>query len=205
MPVLLVLLKFPTPGKVKTRIAASIGEQAAADLYRNWIRRVLDQMQPVRDFAEVVAYFDGGPCEAFGEWHALAGDWWQQPDGDFGLRLETGFAAGHALGGPVVAVGTDCLDVTASTIRDALMRLQDSDAVFGPADDGGYYLAGTARPLPGLYENIPWSTRTTLQSQLERCRQNGWTTTLLPTMSDLDTWDDWTCYQETKNNSKCTS
>ena len=82
----------------------------------------------------------------------LADEWWAQPEGDLGERLRAGFAAAHAAGGPVAAVGTDCLELDAPSVLAALGVLEGHDVVFGPALDGGYYLVGTARAprlLPG--------------------------------------------------------
>ncbi len=169
MPTLLVLLKYPSPGTVKTRLAASLGAERAAALYREWIGLVLHQLQPLRDATRVVGYFDGAPEAAFAPWRTLADDWWRQPAGDLGERLRVGFAMAHAVGAPVVAVGTDCLELETPLVRTAFETLAQKDAVFGPAEDGGYYLVGTARDLPSFFEKIPWSTPSTLAAHLALC------------------------------------
>jgi rSAM/selenodomain-associated transferase 1 len=189
--ILLVFLKYPRAGAVKTRLAASIGPRRAAALYRGWITLVLTRLQPLRERVRMVGYFDGAACEAFAPWLALADEWWAQPEGDLGERLRAGFAAAHAAGGPVVAVGTDCLELDASLVLAALDALEGHDAVFGPALDGGYYLVGTARELPGFFRDIPWSSPSTLSAHLSRCAANGWSVGLLPARGDIDTADDW--------------
>ncbi len=191
---LLVFLKNPEPGKVKTRLAATIGPERAAGLYREWIGLVLGRLQPVRDQLEVVGLFDGGPVDHFRQWHSLADRWLPQGEGGLGERLESGFEAGHRSGRPVLAIGTDCLEVDSSVIWQALTALQDHHAVFGPAQDGGYYLVGTACHLPGFFSGIRWSSAHTLQDHLGRCHMNGWSVALLPTLRDLDTWEDWQAY-----------
>lgn len=194
MATLLVFLKYPRAGEVKTRLAASIGPKRAADLYREWISLVLRQLQPLRDRVAVVGYFDGATREAFAPWLSLADEWWAQPAGDLGERLQAGFEAGHARRGPVVAIGTDCLELDASLLRAAFGALEENQAVFGPALDGGYYLVGTARDLPGFFRDIPWSTTSTLTAHLTLCEANGWSVGQLPTRRDIDTGEDWLDY-----------
>jgi rSAM/selenodomain-associated transferase 1 len=190
-PTLLVLVKYPTPGAVKTRLAASIGPERAAALYREWIGLVFDQLQLLREDARIVGYFDGAPREAFAPWRALADAWWRQPPGDLGERLRTGFATAHALGAPVAAIGTDCLELDTPLVRRAFAMLRQNDAVFGPAEDGGYYLVGTARQLPNFFEGIPWSSPATLSAHLALCVARGWSVGQLPVRQDIDTWEDW--------------
>jgi rSAM/selenodomain-associated transferase 1 len=187
----LVFLKYPRPGEVKTRLAASIGPRRAAALYREWIKLVLAQLQPLRDRILVVGYFDGATREAFGPWLSLADEWWAQPAGDLGERLRAGFEAAHARGGPVVAIGTDCLELDAPLLQAAFGALEENPAVFGPSLDGGYYLVGTARELPGFFRDIPWSSACTLSAHLSRCAANGWPVGLLPARRDIDTGEDW--------------
>jgi rSAM/selenodomain-associated transferase 1 len=191
MPTLLVLLKYPSPGAVKTRLAASIGPQRAAALYRGWIGLVLDRLQLLRMDSRVVGYFDGAPQEAFAPWRTLADEWWRQPPGDLGERLRAGFATAHARGAPVAAVGTDCLELDPPLVQRAFDLLRQTDAVFGPAADGGYYLVGTARDLPGFFDGIPWSSPATLTAHRALCAARGWSVGLLPVRPDIDTWEDW--------------
>lgn len=190
----LIFLKYPEPGKVKTRLAAAVGPDRAAALYRDWIGVVLRALQPIRGRAMLVGYHDGGPADRFAEWSPLVDDWWPQPAGDLGARLAAGFADAHARGGPVLAVGTDCPEIDAHLLDRAFDRLRDRDAVFGPAADGGYYLVGTARHLPRFFEGVRWSSLHTLSDHLARCRERGWTSELLPELADIDTGDDWQAY-----------
>jgi glycosyltransferase A (GT-A) superfamily protein (DUF2064 family) len=124
----------------------------------------------------------------------LVDDWQPQPAGDLGVRLSAGFAMAHARGGLVVAVGTDCPEIDAHVTGQAFELLRDRDAVFGPATDGGYYLVGTARHLPGFFDGVRWSSPHTLSDHLTRCRERAWSVGLLPELADIDTGDDWQAY-----------
>lgn len=195
MRTLLVFLKYPGAGAVKTRLAETIGHQRAAELYRQWIGVVFDRVQPLRSATRVVACYDGAPRDAFAEWHVSADDWWPQPAGDLGDRLDAAFARWQAGGEPAAAIGTDCPDVGAGHVESAFEILQDRDVVFGPAEDGGYYLVGLARYLPNFFHDIPWSTPDTLAAHQAVCRQNDWTFGLLPPLTDIDTLADWQQYE----------
>ena len=191
---LLVFLKYPEPGRVKTRLAGEIGTERAAALYRDWLGVVFNRLQPLRATARLVAFFDGAEYAAFRDWHELADDWWPQPSGDLGARLTAGFAAGFDSGGPVLAVGTDCLEMEAVLIVRGFEELSHKDVVFGPASDGGYYLVGVAAPRPALFQSVRWSSPFTLADHLLRCRENGWSVSLLPMRHDIDTRSDWQAY-----------
>jgi rSAM/selenodomain-associated transferase 1 len=192
---ILVFVKAPEPGRVKTRLAATVGPDRAAALYRGWVGTVFGALQPLRPGVRLVGYFDGGPRAAFAEWETLADDWWPQPPGDLGERLAAGFGRGLAAAGPVLAVGTDCLELDAALVADAFGALADANVVFGPAPDGGYYLVGLGADRPGLFDGIRWSGPHTLADHLARCRASGWSVALLPPRADIDTWDDWTAYR----------
>ena len=193
---LFVFLKYPEPGKVKTRLAADIGADASANLYRDWIGLVLRNVQAVRPSIRIVGYFDGGTIEQFAAWYPLVDDWLTQSSGDLGERLTSAFEWGLARGSPVLAIGTDCLELTATHIMNAVARLNDHDAVFGPATDGGYYLVGTSRFVPGFFDGIRWSNSKTLADHLERCEKLGLRVALLEELADIDTADDWLAYQQ---------
>jgi rSAM/selenodomain-associated transferase 1 len=191
---ILTFLKFPEPGHVKTRLASTLGTVQAAELYRQWIGIVLAQLQPLRSSTRLVGCFDGAPREAFCDWHALADEWWPQSPGDLGARLAAVFERAFNLGGPVLALGTDCLEIEPDLLLHAFQELSHQDAVFGPTPDGGYYLVGLSLPRPGFFRSIRWSSPFTLDDQLRRCHENGWSVSLLPTRHDIDTEDDWHAY-----------
>ena len=189
----LVFLKSPKPGSVKTRLAATIGFGPAAELYRHWIGEVLKTLQPLRPGVRIVGAIDGR-TEAFGAWESFVDAWWSQPVGDLGQRLDAGFRQAHENTGPVVAVGTDCLELDTVLVDQAFLILRRRDVVFGPAVDGGYYLVGTARYLTDLFEHVRWSSCDTLTDHRRRCEERFWSYELLPERHDIDTWEDWLAF-----------
>jgi glycosyltransferase A (GT-A) superfamily protein (DUF2064 family) len=90
----------------------------------------------------------------------------------------------------VVVIGADAPDVGAATVTEAVRVLGGSDVVLGPAEDGGYYLMALARPVPALFEGIPWGTGRVLQVTLEVCERLHLTVAKLSSLRDLDTEED---------------
>ncbi len=187
--VLGVFVKAPVAGRVKTRLAADVGPARAAELYRHLGRHVVaatiaDTHQTVVWYAPraggrlVRAWLDGLDVSRF---HP-------QPGGNLGRRLHAAFARHFSQGaGRVVIIGSDCPDVDRWMIGDALTALDRHDVVLGPAWDGGYYLLGMKAPHDALFQRIPWSTAAVLELTLDRARQLGLGTALLPTLRDVDT------------------
>lgn len=194
-PVLLVFLKYPDPGKVKTRLAAEVGPERAAELYRGWIGAVLRNVQSLRPAVRVVGYFDGAPAERFAEWDDLVDLWLEQPDGGLGDRLAAGFHWAFGQGRPVLAIGTDCPELTAGHVTHALTLLGEFEVVFGPTADGGYYLVGARRRIPAFFERVRWSSPHTLTDHLVQTHHVGASSVLLPELADIDTAADLRAYE----------
>ena len=190
---ILVFLKEPRPGAVKTRLAASIGAVQAAQLYAQWTTAILDAIQPLRAAVSLIGYYAGDQNAVQRRWGPLVDQWLEQPEGDLGARLDFGFAKTLA---PCVAIGTDCLDVDVAILQQAFSHLERTDAVIGPAGDGGYYLLGLRRFVEGLFDGVEWSSPRTFRQQCEALRRAGMTIAELPMLDDIDTIDDWLAYQK---------
>jgi rSAM/selenodomain-associated transferase 1 len=194
MNTLLVFLKAPTPGAVKTRLAAAIGSDEAASLYAEWTTRILRGLQQVRSMCRVIGYYAGDESDVRKRWGSFVDSWLPQPEGDLGNRLEHAFAFALA-DGPAAAIGTDCLDVDTAVVRSAFDSLKDADAALGPAKDGGYYLIGLRRMAEGVFRDIEWSSPRTLAQQRAALLKSGMTVSELPRLADIDTLEDWLAYQ----------
>ncbi len=188
---LIVFLKQPRPGAVKTRLIPALGGETAAALYRavaeagvratapagGSYRRVLFFSPPAaRD--EVAAWFPGEELRP-------------QRGEDLGARLAAAFAEVFREGARRVAViGSDVPWVTRAGVEQALQALADHDVVLGPALDGGYYLLALARPCPGLFAGVPWSTPGVMAATLERARALGLSPRVLEPLPDIDSPED---------------
>lgn len=187
---LLVFAKAPTVGKVKTRLAADIGDRRAARLYRRLGRRVVDQVRggPYR----TVLCFD--PPDAEDEIRTWLGDddlcFRAQTPGGLGARMAAAFESAFRGAARVCIIGTDTPTVDRDAVIEAFRALDDADVVLGPASDGGYYLLALDRPRPTLFDDVPWSTDAVLRTTLERAKDEGLRVRLLAERTDLDTVDD---------------
>lgn len=185
---LIVFSKNPVQGRVKTRLAASIGDREALDVYET-LRQITERETAEAECARSVFYSDFIPeNDLFLTSGTRA---FLQRGADLGERMHRAFVEGFALGFRHVAlIGTDCPELGAFLIDRAFDALEECDAVFGPARDGGFYLVGLKRPEPAIFLGRKWSTPQVLQDSLRIVRDLGMEHTLLPALSDIDTVDD---------------
>ncbi len=208
IPAILVFLKHPTPGRVKTRLAAQVGAEQAAAIYKTLAEtvcarlpsdaRIFIAFEPAEKAAEIEAWIspvlsrraDFGAVEKGDRQPAIT--FFPQSQGDLGARMALAFDAVFATGCAKAAViGSDCIELEAATFASAWRALDEHDGVLGPAADGGYYLLALRRPCAGLFENIAWSSDRTLRETLDRARELGLSIFLLPVQNDVDTERDW--------------
>ncbi len=187
---LIVFVKAPRPGFVKTRIVEAHGAEAAAAIYRTLVERVLANLAGL---SEVELRF--APDDALPEiepWLSCGWRAWPQGEGDLGARLQRAFAEAFAAGARrVVVVGSDCPDVCAEDIREAWQALATADVVLGPANDGGYWLIGLAQPQPRLFADMSWSKAEVFCQTVERAGSFGLRVAQLRQLADVDTAADW--------------
>ena len=100
--------------------------------------------------------------------------------------------------GKVVIIGTDCPEITVSTIAEAFQSLNNVDVVLGPTEDGGYYLVGAKQVIPALFPDLRWGTDTVLEETIESLENAGISYALLDKKYDIDHWHDWVRWQRTK-------
>ncbi len=182
-----IFAKYWQPGKVKTRLGQSIGNAAAADIYRLMLEVLTERLRQVADVNTIV-YAPRERRSEFeelsqGEWHLEA-----QSDGDLGHRLSDFVKRAIARNEDqrVVLVGSDAPELTPKLVRHALDLLDQSSVVLGPSDDGGYYLIAM-RGLQPVFDGIPWSTPEVFDATVGRLQQCNIPWAQLPVHQDIDT------------------
>lgn len=183
---LLIFVKEPVPGQVKTRLAAEIGADAACRVYRRCVERTLERLSALREEI-VLCVKPADAADRVRKW--LGVDWPTLPQrgATLGERLTDATDRAFAEGAPrIVVIGTDSPWMGEALIEEAFLSLERSDLVLGPAIDGGYYLVGLAQPAPGLFCGISWSTSRVLDQTLAKARTLGMTASLLPKGYDID-------------------
>ncbi len=186
---LIVFVKPPELGKVKSRLAATIGEQAALSVYQKLLLHTQQVIQLFQDTstADCFVFYAGRVPEA-DSWSALAKEQNEQKGSDLGERMYRAFAHCFAQGySRVCIIGSDCPELTTSVIVSAFNALQDYPATIGPATDGGYYLLGLRKNHPSLFEKMTWSTDTVFTETMKRLKNLHWEVTTLPALTDIDT------------------
>ena len=191
---LIVFAKVPQAGSVKTRMTAVMTPGEAAELYRCMLHDTLLKAGRFVDAMPVAVFFeptDG--AEAYFADAAQGMELISQVGNGLGERMEQAFRIMFARGAEaVVIIGTDIPHLPSCFISDAFALLEqpETDVVFGPATDGGYYLLGMKRLHPQLFTGIAWSSGTVLRGSMTRGKDAGLHMVLLPACSDLDTPDD---------------
>lgn len=187
---LLVFLRAPREGQVKTRLACEIGPVAALEAYRTLLQRTLDA---AADFGAVELRFT--PYDALPLVEPLLRPGWTavgQGEGDLGVRLDSAFRDAFRDGFQrVMVVGSDCPEISPEDLSQADERLSESDVVLGPAHDGGYWLLGLRRPAPFLFRDMPWSTPHVFAETVRRVEAAGLRLGRLRELADVDTAADW--------------
>jgi len=195
---LIVLLKAPRPGQVKTRLAHTLGGEAACAAYRRLVGRLLDGIGGIEAVQLRFAPDDAG--DEIRPWLRPGWTMAGQGTGDLGNRLARSFQEAFAAGAQrVVVIGADCPEISATDIQAARDALARCDLVLGPAADGGYWLIALRVMERRLFEEIAWSTSVVLQQTLKRARIAGLTFEFLRELHDVDTEADWRRFLERAN------
>lgn len=181
---LLIFTKNPVPGKVKTRLAATVGNVVAFSVYKQLVKHtsVITSGLPVDKF---VFYSDEVVQEdVWNKKHYLKQ---LQQGNNLGERMNNAFVLTFKKGvNKVVVIGTDCPGLDAVIIMNAFTYLDKYNVVIGPAADGGYYLLGMKQHHPQLFENIPWSTDIVFEETISKCVASQLDYWLLPVLNDID-------------------
>lgn len=185
---LIIFAREPVPGKVKTRLARDVGEQAAAELYAAMLADVLEKAVSLDDVRLLVFWaLETGILPDGPEFQGL--EMLEQQGADLGERMKNAFIRAFNLGiDACCCIGSDLPDLPLDYIRQAFRELEqpETDVVFGPAEDGGYYLVGMKKINDRLFADIAWSTPLVLETSLEHARELKLNTCLLPVWYDID-------------------
>lgn len=194
MRVLLIFIRNPEYGKVKSRLAAALGDDEALQIYLHLLEKTRQMTLECRAerwlfYSDVIQENDAWEADFFRKMQ-------QDQTPDLGRRMQSAFETAFEAGAEkALIIGSDCPDLSAEILEKAFQALDTNDAVLGPASDGGYYLLGLKTMDPALFRDITWSTDTVLQKTLEKLENQSKKYTLLPVLSDIDTERDWQEYQ----------
>lgn len=185
---LLIFVKKPEAGKVKTRLAVTVGKQKALEIYQRLLQHTHDITQPLR--CDKTVYY--AP-------EIQRGDIWEeetfqkalQAEGDLGEKMmqafKTGFANNYQR---ICIIGSDCYQLTTAILEEAFDLLYQNNIVVGPSKDGGYYLLGMTRLHEMLFREKQWSASSVCNSTISDIRKANLSYALLPELIDIDKEED---------------
>lgn len=195
---LLVFVKYPEKGSVKTRLAKYLDHGFVQTLYRNFVLDLLETLAKVK--WPIIIYFH--PPEsgnAVSKWLGKNYTYAPQKGVDLGDRMKNAFKETFAKGfTKAVLIGSDLPDMENIVLDAAFSALDLNDAVIGPSVDGGYYLIGFRHNsfLPEVFKGIFWGTDTVLKDTLKILREKNYKAHFLPELRDVDTIEDLTALYE---------
>lgn len=198
-----VFFRVPEYGKVKKRLAAEIGEEAALRAYRAMLNATINNVSKLKGM-DIYGFYEGkitsknppltplskGGLGGFKKWDKREFKkvpFIPQQGGNLGERmlhaLQWLFQKGYER---VALIGADSPDLPSDYISDAFKRLGDHDLVIGPSEDSGYYLIGMKKPLDILFKNMQWGSDTVLKDTVTHAVNAGINYFLLPQWYDVD-------------------
>ncbi len=191
---IIIFQKNAELGKVKTRLAASVGDHQALEIYKTLIYHTYLQIQSID--AEKLVYFSEYVEPDFKKNENLI-HFFIQSKGDLGEKMSNAFRNQFEKGfDKLLIIGTDCPEITSEIVDKAFLHLENSEVVIGPAKDGGYYLLGMNRFIPGIFKNIKWSSDQVLKSTKLFLESNKINHSFLPILSDVDHLEDWELFKD---------
>lgn len=183
---LLIFTRNPKLGKVKTRLAKTIGDEAALDIYKFLLEHT---KQVTQNLSCDKAVYYSVKVRDNDIWDAPVYQKYQQEGSDLGIRMHNAFQQAFSTGyEKVVIIGSDLPDLTSEHINEAFEKLNSNDVVMGPAEDGGYYLLGMKKLHANIFQNKDWGTSTVRKNTLNDLQNES--VHLLETLNDVDVFDD---------------
>ena len=185
----IIFVRNPELGKVKTRLAATVGDEEALNIYALLLNHTMQEAGKVA--ADKFVYYHQ---------QITIDDIWNV--NEFYKKLQTGESLGDKMKAAfdeifklgynkIMIIGSDCLQLNSTIINAGFGLLDEHDTVIGPAKDGGYYLLGMKKNYGFLFDNKTWSTESVFDESMKDMQQHHLSTGLLPLLTDVDTEADW--------------
>lgn len=184
---LIIMAKRPELGKCKTRLAAGIGAESALLVYKKLLSHTLETAE--KTSIPTYLYLSGeGHLKVSQSFSSK-----EQSNGDLGERMHQAFEEVLIDCDSVVMIGTDCPEINSDLLLEAFEELNQNDVVFGPSEDGGYYLIGMKALHQELFQDIEWSTPEVLAKSILYAEKKRLKIGKIRQLNDVDTQDDLLC------------
>lgn len=189
---MILFIKTPEKGMVKSRLASAIGEDRAVVFYRAFILDMIGALKK-GNHPLIIAFYPENSGEAVTRWLGNDFEYVPQRGTDLGERMGNAFRYAFSCGFErTVLIGSDIPDLPSEVIDEAFSALEEYDAVIGPAADGGYYLIGFRKSsfLPEIFRDIVWSADSVYETTVRIFEEARVLPHILPEWKDVDTLDD---------------
>lgn len=192
-PRLIIMAKYPSLGRVKTRLGRDIGAVEATRFYRHNLMALLHRFQTETRWDTTVAIAPDQAARHFENQFSIPVI--GQGRGDLGQRMQSIFR--HQPAGPVIIIGSDIPNISGNEIAQAFQKLGRSDMVIGAGEDGGYWLIGmkrTPKVLNDIFNNVAWSSDQTFADTMRN--MSGYKVSFLQALNDIDDGQDYVRWQQ---------
>ena len=191
---IVVMARYPEPGKTKTRLIPVLGAGPASDLHDRLVKHTLQTVDDVKHRCSACrehVHFAGGQLAAMQQLFGAQRSYFEQVDGDLGDRMSAAIRSAFKAGARrVLVIGTDCVELQTQHLEAAFQLLNSSDVVIGPAVDGGYYLIGLREPREALFVDVDWGSSRVMQQTVQKAADANLSVARLPTLADVDYAED---------------
>lgn len=190
---LILFVKSPVPGEVKTRLIPHLTGVEAADLYKNFCIDIVKAVLPLAPAVRILVAYQPHAKSSDLSWLGLKNppEFFRQDGRSLGERLIQAFGVAFGRGSrQVVIIGSDSPTLPTRNIEMAFEALKDADVVLGPSLDGGYYLIGLSRPCLRLFDDVSWSTDQVFEKTARNAQNQNYRLRVLPSHYDIDTLGD---------------
>lgn len=187
---LIIFLKYPEIGKVKTRLAKDFNEVVATEFYRHCVEKIINELKEnIRLEASIYLFCsEDRNIPNIKNWLGNDLKYKAQAGKDLGERMKNAFIEVFMLGyQQAIIIGTDIPDLNSEIIINAFKLLNNFDSVVGPSKDGGYYLLGIKKNHPEIFDGLNWSTGEVLSETIKKLNSKKISNTLLQELIDVDT------------------
>jgi len=189
---LVIFARHPKSGRVKTRLAKTLGAEKATEFYRLCAEHLFQETEKLPSEIKRYIYYDGMENEnRLQAWAGACFDYVVQAVGSLGHRLENAFSTQFSRGArKVIIVASDVPDISSSIIVEAFRSLDNHEIVIGPCHDGGYYMIGMKKLHKDIFDGIPWSTSQVYAHTLTNINKLDISLCQLRSLYDIDTEED---------------
>jgi rSAM/selenodomain-associated transferase 1 len=188
---LIIFIKNPVKGVVKTRIARAVGDDVALSIY---LQLCSLTRQVALNFSGTKYLFYSDEVVHDDEWKPEQFSKLVQHGSDLGERMFNAFNSVFQQHDKIILIGSDCPYLNLNHMKQAIQKLNEVDCVLGPAQDGGYYLIGLRIMITELFTDKSWSHANVLNQSINTLNERNHSFTLLDTLEDIDELEDWERY-----------